>query len=122
MQFEFQSPPQLFERVKYLVRAVIPFFAIFAQRFADDLLKLGRRVREITRERRRLFIKNRRHHLLWPRLQRPACIACIAGRCSTAGRCVTGEWRMPGYHFIKHHPETPDVGPFINLLAARLLR
>ena len=28
---------------------------------------------------------------------------------------------MPRYHFVKHHAETPDIGSFINVPAARLL-
>ena len=64
MQFEFQFVPKLFERLKQLVRAVISLRGIFAQRFADNLLKLGRSVRDVTRERRRLFLKNRQTSLL----------------------------------------------------------
>src|SRR5437868_620198 len=91
----------MFERLEQIVCAVIPFVAIFAQRFADDLLKLGGSICDVTCQRRWLFLKDRRHHLSW---------------------CVSGEWRMTGSHFIKHHAETPDIGPFINLRAARLLR
>src|SRR6266480_3526536 len=29
---------------------------------------------------------------------------------------------MAGYHFVKHHAETPDIGALINVLSARLLR
>src|SRR6266481_14414 len=83
------------------MRAVIAFLAILTQRLADDLLKLSGSVCDIIRERRRLFLENRRHHLSW---------------------CVTGEWRMTGSHFIKHHAETPDIGGFINVRAARLFR
>src|SRR5207244_5488489 len=90
----------MLERLKQLVCAVIPFFTIFAQRFADDLLKLSRSVCDVTRERRRLFLQNRRHHLCW---------------------CVSSEWRLPGYHFVKHHAKTPDIGTLINVLSARLL-
>src|SRR6266487_6349795 len=79
---------------------MISLGAIFAQRFADDLLKLSGRVCDVTRERRWLFLKNRRHHLAW---------------------CVAGEWHMPGYHFVKNYAETPDIGAFINVPAARLL-
>src|SRR5207249_3570717 len=28
--------------------------------------------------------------------------------------CVAREWRMPGYHFVQNHAETPDVSGFIN--------
>ena len=38
----FQFATKVFERVKQFVCAVIPFLAIFAQRFTDDLLKLRR--------------------------------------------------------------------------------
>jgi hypothetical protein len=61
--------------LKQIVRAAISFLTVFAQRFADDLLKLSRNVRDVTRERRWLFLKNRRHYVLWR---------------------VAGEWRMPG--------------------------
>src|SRR5438477_5365991 len=98
---EFQFVTKIFERLEQLVCAVIPFLAIFAQRFADNLLKLRGSMREVTRERRWLLLKNRRHRLSW---------------------CVAGEWRMPRYHFVKDDAETPDVGTFINLRAARLLR
>src|SRR5215472_12691911 len=83
------------------MRALIPLAAIFAQRFADDLLNLRGRVRDVSGERRWLFIKNRRHDLL---------------------RCVAGEWRLPGYHFVKHDAETPDIATLINWLSTRLLR
>ena len=36
---------KIFERLKQLVCAAISFLAIFAQRFADNLLKLSGRVR-----------------------------------------------------------------------------
>src|SRR5213596_3160034 len=97
---EFQFVTKIFERLEQLVCAVIPFLAIFAQRFADNLLKLGRSVRDVTRERRWLPLKNRRHHFFW---------------------CVAGERRMASYHFVKDYAETPDVGPLINLRSARLL-
>src|SRR5438874_7077160 len=29
---------------------------------------------------------------------------------------------MAGYHFVKHHAETPDISALINMLSARLLR
>src|SRR5438105_13341688 len=70
-------------------------------RSADNLLKLGRNVREVTRERRWLHPKNRSHRLSWR---------------------VAGEWRMPRYHFVKDHAETPNIGTLINLRAARLFR
>ena len=92
---------KIFERLQQLVCVVIPFHAIFAQRFADDPLKLSGHVREITRERRWLFLQNRGHHLHW---------------------CVSGEWRLRGYHFVKHHAKTPDIGALINVLSACLLR
>src|SRR5262249_45405962 len=78
----------------------MPLLAIFAQRFADDLLKLRRRVPDIARERWWLLLKNRRHHFCW---------------------CVTAEWRMARYHFVEDYAETPDVGAFINRRAASLL-
>src|SRR6266550_1967249 len=58
-------------------------------------------MRDVTRERRWFLFKNRRHHLFW---------------------CVAGKRRMPRYHFVKNYAETPDIGAFINLRAARLLR
>jgi hypothetical protein len=75
--------------------------AIFAQSFADDLLKLCGRACDVTRERRRLFLKNGRHHLSW---------------------CVSGEWRMPRHHFVQDYAETPDIGALINWRAGRLFR
>src|SRR5206468_386271 len=98
--FDFQFMTKTFERLQQLVCAVISLPAIFPQRFADDLLKLSGRVREIFRERQRLRLKNRRHHLLW---------------------CVASEWRTARYHFVKDYAETPDIGAFINLRAVRLL-
>src|SRR5205823_7903173 len=56
---------------------------------------------DVTPERRWLFLKNRRHHLAW---------------------CVAREWRLPGYHFVQNHADAPDIGPVINMRAARLLR
>ena len=50
---EFHSATETFERLKQFVCALIPFLAIFAQRLADNLLKLSRSVRDVTRERRR---------------------------------------------------------------------
>src|SRR6266576_1048646 len=82
------------------MRAVIAFLAILTQRLADDLLKLSGSVCDVMRERRWLFLKNRRHHLSW---------------------CVAGEWRMTCCHFIKHRAETPDISGCINLRAAGLL-
>ncbi len=92
---------KIFERLKQFVCAVIPFLAIFAQRFADNLLKLSGSVREELGERRWVHLKNRRHRLPW---------------------CVAREWRMPRHHFVKDYAEIPDIGAFINLPAARLLR
>src|SRR4029077_6168152 len=90
-----------FERLQQLVRAAISLLAILTQRLADDLLKLSGSVCDVMRERRWLFLKNRRHHLSW---------------------CVAGEWRMTCCHFIKDYAETPDIGAVINLRATRLLR
>src|SRR5439155_5335084 len=101
ISLEFQFVTKIFKRLKQIVCAAIPFLAILAQRFADNLLKLSGRVREATRERRWLPLKNRRHHLFW---------------------CVASERRMPGYHFVKNYAETPDIGAFMNLRAERLLR
>ena len=98
----FQFVTKIFERLKQLVCAVIPFLAIFAQRFADDLLKLSGRVRDVTRERR-----------LAPSQESKTSLLLV---------CSPSEWRMPGYHFVKDDAETPDIGAFINLPAARLLR
>ena len=101
MQFEFQFPSQHFERVKQLVCALIRFFAIFPQRFANDLLKLCRSVCDVTREERWFLLKNRSHYPSWR---------------------FAGEWRMPRYHFVKDYAETPDIGTLINRDAARLFR
>src|SRR5437773_11213607 len=98
---EFHDAKETMERLKQFVCALIPFLALFAQRFADNLLKLGQSVREVIRERRWLLFKNRRHRFSWR---------------------VAGEWRMPRYHFVKDYAETPDIGAFINLRAARLFR
>src|SRR4029077_8090198 len=98
---DFQFVTKIFERLKQLVCAVIPFLAIFAQRFADNLLKLSGSVLDVTRERRRFLFKNPRHRLSW---------------------CVAREWRMPRYHFVKDYAEIPEVGALINLPAARLFR
>src|SRR6476646_7756366 len=92
---------KFFERLKQLVCVVIPFVAIFAQRFADNLLKFSGQMCDVMRERRWLRLKNCRHHLFW---------------------CVASEWRIAGYHFVKDYAETPDIGGLINLPAARLLR
>src|SRR5205814_6105817 len=70
-------------------------------RFADNLLKLGRSLHDITGERRWLHLKNRSHRLSWR---------------------FAGEWRMPRYHFVKDYAETPNIGTLINLRAARLFR
>ena len=82
------------------MRAAVPFLAIFAQSLADNLLKLSGNVRDVSRELWWLFLKNRGHNFSW---------------------CVAGEWRMPGYHFVKNHAETPNIGAFINLRAEGLL-
>jgi len=63
LDFEFVT--KIFERLKQFVGALVPLRSIFAQRFANDLLELSRRVPDITRERRRFFLKNRRHYLFW---------------------------------------------------------
>ena len=91
----------MFEHLQQLVCAVVPFRAIFAQRLADNPLKLRQSLLVITRERRWLHLKNRRHHFSW---------------------CVAGEWRMPRYHFVKDYAQTPDIRGFINRHAARLFR
>src|SRR5206468_12834032 len=101
LSLEFHATTEILERLKQFVCAVIPFLAIFAQRFADNLLKLGRSVRDVTRERRWFLLKNRSHYLSWR---------------------FASEWRMPRYHFVKHHAETPNIGTLINLRAARLFR
>src|SRR5439155_8730233 len=75
--------------------------ALFAQRFADDLLKLRWSVCDVTGERQWFFLKNRRHDFSW---------------------CVARERLMPGHHFVKDYAQTPDVGSFINRRAARLFR
>src|SRR5438132_7685825 len=98
---EFHATTETLERLKQFVCALIPFLALFAQRLADNLLKLGRSVREVIRERRWLLLKNRRHRF---------------------SRRVAGEWRMPRYHFVKDYAETPDIGALINRRAARLFR
>src|SRR5438477_8232034 len=66
---------------------------------------------DVIHERRWIHLMNRTHHRSWG-----ACRA-VALR-----RRVAGEWRLPGYHFVKHHAETPDIGALINVSAARLLR
>src|SRR5207248_135981 len=98
---EFQAATEALERLKQFVCALIPFLALFAQRFADNLLKLGRSVREVIRERLWLLLKNRRHRF---------------------SRRVAGERRMPRYHFVKDYAETPDIGALINRRAVRLFR
>src|SRR5438132_12372442 len=98
---EFHATTETLERLKQFVCALIPFLALFAQRFANNLLKLGRSVREVIRERRWFLLKNRSHYLYW---------------------CFTGEWRMPRYHFVKNYAETPNIGAFINWRAVRLFR
>src|SRR5436190_15442737 len=60
-------------------------------------------MRDVIRERRWLPLKKRRHHLWW--------CAC---RAVALRRRVAGEWHMAGYHFVKHHAETPDISGFIN--------
>src|SRR5206468_5606228 len=97
---KFQFVTKTFERLKQFMRALIPFLALFAQRFADNLLKLSRSVRDVTRERRWFLLKNRSHYLFW---------------------CVAGERRMPRYHFVKDYAETPDISGFINVRTAGLL-
>ena len=101
LSLEFQFVTKTFQRLKQLVCALIPLLAVFAQRFADNLLKLSRSVRDVTRERRWFLLKNRRHHFFW---------------------CVASEWRMLRYHFVKNYAETPDIGTLINRSAARLFR
>src|SRR5439155_5506780 len=91
----------IFERLKQFVGALIPFLAIFAQRFADNLLKLSGSLRDVTGERRWFHLKNRRHRFSWR---------------------FAGEWRMPRYHFVKDCAETPDIGALIDRRAVRLLR
>ena len=49
LSLEFQFVTKIFQRLKQLVCALIPFLALFAQRFADNLLKLGRSVGDVTR-------------------------------------------------------------------------
>src|SRR5438132_13210242 len=98
---EFHATTETLERLKQFVCALIPFLALFAQRFADNLLKLGRSVREVTRERRWFLLKNRKHRFSWR---------------------VAGNWRMPRYHFVQHYAQTPNIGSLINLPAARLVR
>ena len=90
----------MFERLKHFAGALVPLSSIFAQRFADDLLKLSRSLPDITRERRWFFFKDRRHDFSWG---------------------IADEWRMPRYHFVKDYAEAPDIGTFINRRAARLL-
>src|SRR5262249_6198842 len=92
-QFSFQFATEVFERLKQLVCDLVPLLAIFAQGFADNLLKLSGSTRDKFRERQWLRFKNRRHHLSWR---------------------VAGEWHMPSYHFIKDHAQTPDIGALIN--------
>src|SRR5205823_4915108 len=62
---KFQFVTKLFKRLKQFMGALIPFLALFAQRFADNLLKLGRRARDVTCERRWLPLKNRSYYLSW---------------------------------------------------------
>ena len=50
--FEFHATTETLERLQQFVCALIPFLPIFAQRFADNLLKLRWNVRDITRQRR----------------------------------------------------------------------
>src|SRR6266542_631701 len=101
LSLKFQFVTKVFERLKQFVGALIPFIAIFAQRFADNLLKLGRSVRDVTGERRWFHFKNRRHRFSWR---------------------FASEWRMRRYHFVKDCAETPDIGALINRRAVRLFR
>src|SRR4029453_741654 len=87
-------------RLKHFAGGLIALYSIFAQRFADNLLKLGRNLPDVTCKSRRLLLKNRSHHLLW---------------------CIASEWRMPCHQFVKDYAKTPDIGTLINLLSARLL-
>src|SRR6476620_6245380 len=101
LSLEFQFATKAFEGLKQLTGIVITLFAICAQRLTDDLLKLSGGVRKITSQRRRVFLKDGRRHLY---------------------RRVASERRMPGYHFVENHTETPNISAFINRRAARLLR
>jgi len=50
---------QILERLKHFGDALVPLCSIFAQRFADNLLKLTRSLPDITRERRWLLTRGR---------------------------------------------------------------
>src|SRR6266516_767445 len=101
LSLEFHFASATLERLKQFVGALIPFLALFVQRLADNLLKLGRSLPDGTCERRWFHLKNRRHRLSWR---------------------FAGERRMPRYHFIENYAESPDIGALINLRAVRLLR
>src|SRR6266536_6135719 len=101
LSLEFHFATETLERLKQFVGALIPFLALFVQRLADNLLKLGRSLPDGTCERRWFHLKNRRHRLSWR---------------------FAGERRMPRYHFVKDHAETPDIGTLINRRAVRLFR
>ena len=46
LSLEFHSATETFESLKQFVGALIPFLALFAQRLADNLLKLSRSLRD----------------------------------------------------------------------------
>ena len=97
---ELQLVSESFERTEHLVRALKPFLRILAESFAHDLLKLTPDVLRLAREWRLLVLNDRRDHFSWR---------------------VSGEWRMPGDHFIDHNAEAPDVSALIGRYATRLL-
>src|SRR5438034_3679221 len=101
LSLRFQFAAQILERLKHFAGALVALSLIFAQRVADNVLKLRRSLAVITRKRRRLVLPNRSHDLSW---------------------CVAREWLMPGHHFVKDYAETPNIGPFIDRRATRLLR
>jgi hypothetical protein len=81
-----------------VLRGLIAFLAILAQRLGDDALQLGGSFRL---QRRRLPLEDRDEHV---------------------GRRLPIEWPPAGDHFVEHHAQTEDVGPGVHLDAACLLR
>src|SRR5882724_9665376 len=101
LSLRFQFAAQILERLKHFAGALVALSLIFAQRVADNVLKLRRSLAVITRKRRRLLLPNRSHDFSW---------------------CVADEWRAARHHFVKNYAETPNIGPFIDRGATRLLR
>ena len=80
---------EVFEINHQVLDFLIALLAIFAQRFADQMLQLARHVGQAMRKQRRLGFQNRRNQI--------------------ARRFFRERWAS-SKHFIKHYAQTPDVG------------